>query len=702
MNNSVFTTRPTLSSQALFLEQKMILAKQLHQQGKLEDAKKGYQALLKIQPKNAQALHGLGLISFVQKKYQEALKYLNQAIQIEQDIHYLNNRGTIYFELKKYPEAQKDYKQALNIQADFQDAQFNLANLYSETNRTSEALKIFDEIIQKQTNHIEALYNRGNTYKRNQQLKEAVIDYGRVVEIMPGHINAHLNRGNAYLGLEELDLALASYDKALDFHPDFIEALVSRSNANALKKNYDLVIQDCEKIIRLKPDHKESYFALANALKDKLFFHDAIAWYQKALALDENYYDAIINLANTLRRLKHFDEAALYYSRAVQLQPNSADAYSNLGNILHDLKRTDLAIDAYAQALQIDPRSQRVHFNLANIFKELNQLDEALEQFDHVLSIDPENIEAQFAKGMIYLAQGKYQEGFKLYEHRWERESLVTKLRQYPQALWTGKESLDGKTILVYIEQGLGDTIQFSRLIPQLAQQGARVIFEVQKPLMGLMKQIEGVAELIAHKEALPIFDYYCPLLNLPSAIGMDVEHIPLAQGYLKSNTAYVDKWQNILGEKTKPRVGLVCSGNAMHENDQNRSILLFDIIPYLPQEFEYITLQKEMREADRQLIQKYPLFKSYGDELDNFDDTAALCELMDIVISVDTSVAHLSGALAKKTFLLVPYCPDWRWMLTRQDSPWYQSMKIYRQEFMNSWQSTFTQLAKDLKKELL
>jgi tetratricopeptide (TPR) repeat protein len=691
-----------MNQQELYLAQKLAQAKQLHSQGNLDEAQKAYLSILKLQTKNPEALHGLGLITYVQKKYQESIKYMNQAIQIHADESYLNNRGTVYFALKKYTEAEMDYKKALRLKPGFADAEFNLANLFSEINRSKEALDIYDLLIQRNPNDIEALYNRGNTYSRIKNFQEAILDFNQVIALQPNHINALLNRGNAYLGLEDLDLAIASYSQAIELQPNYVEALLSRANSYLAKKLHDLARQDFLKVIQLKPNHKESYFSLGNVYKDTFYFHDAAACYQQAIAIDENYYDALTNLANTLRRLKAFDEAAVYYSRAVQANPNSPEPYSNLGNILHDLKRTDLAIDAYLKSLEIEPNYKRGLYNLGNIFKELNQLEEALKQFEFILSTNPSDIETHFARGMVLLTLGRYKEGFKLYEYRWQRESLITKLREYEQPLWTGHESLEGKTILIYIEQGLGDTIQFGRLMPELEKRGAKVLFEVQKPLVNLMKQIRGVSEVIPYQDELPQFDYFCPLLSLPAALELDVQTIPLAKGYLQANSEYVSKWQNILGEKTKPRIGLVCSGNPQHENDQNRSILLFNIIPHLPKEFEYITLQKEMREVDRELIKKYPLFKSYGDHLENFDDTAALCELMDIVISVDTSVAHLSGALAKKTFLLIPYCPDWRWMLERTDTPWYDSMKIYRQEFSNDWTSTFTKLAQDLKKELL
>lgn len=689
------------TNQALiYLQNQYGQAMEFHQKGRLDDAEKIYLSIIKLQPKYANAMHGLGLIELGRGKYQESIKWFNQAIKIEKNAAYLNNRGSAYFELKKMSEALADYQASLKLQPDYLDAQYNLANLLSSINKNEEAIAAYKKILQKDPHQKDALFNRGNAYKKLKKYQEALDDYQRVLQLEPNNMKALLNSGNTFLALEDLEKAIKSYDQLLEINPSYSEVVLGRANALILQKKYDLAIDAYKKHILLKPDEKESYYGLGNALKDTLKFEDAIYCYKIAIEKDPSYFDALTNLGNTLRRVKRFDEAAIYFSKAVEAKPDDPDAYSNLGNILHDLNRTDLAIDAYAQALVISPKDVRANYNIGNIYKELNQFEEAIKQLEHVLTINPDDIETQFAIGMMLLTLGKYKEGFTLYEKRWVRESLIEKPRKYPQALWTGTQSLEGKTILIYIEQGLGDTIQFCRLLYQLKNRGAKIVFEVQKSLMGLMKQIECVDQIIAYKEEFIDFDYYCPLLSLPHYLNLELENIPLAQGYLKPLPEYVKKWQEKLGPQIKPRIGLICSGNRMHENDQNRSILLFEIIPYLPQEFEYVTLQKEMRDVDRQLIEKYPLFKSYGDELDSFDDTAALCSLMDIVISVDTSVAHLSGALGKKTWLLLPYSPDWRWMLDRKDTPWYHSMKIYRQKQMKNWNPVFAQVGLDLKQE--
>ena len=263
--------------------------------------------------------------------------------------------------------------------------------------------------------------------------------------------------------------------------------------------------------------------------------------------------------------------------------------------------------------------------------------------------------------------------------------------------MWLGSQSLQDKTILLHAEQGLGDTIQFCRYASLVAKLGAKVILEVQRPLLGLLKNLDGVSQIIARGDALPEFDYQSPLLSLPLAFKTQLHTIPSALRYLAGDSEKVLAWQARLGEKTKPRVGLVWSGNLEHKNDHNRSLSLSQVLPYLPSSCQYICLQKELRNADQAILAQHPHIQFFGDALEDFTDTAALCDLMDVVISVDTSVAHLAAALGKPTWVLLPFSPDWRWLLDRKDSPWYPSAKLYRQERIGDWNGVLSRVREGL-----
>ncbi len=304
-------------------------------------------------------------------------------------------------------------------------------------------------------------------------------------------------------------------------------------------------------------------------------------------------------------------------------------------------------------------------------------------------------------KSLLLLLQGDFENGLPLYENRWgsEKVSQIAGKRFFDKPTWLGVEALQGKTILLYGEQGLGDFIHFCRYAKLVADFGAKVVLEAPESLAGLVENLEGVSQVVVKGEELPPFDYQCPLLSLPLAFQTNLDTIPNQRRYINLDN-YPNKiieWKARLGSKLKLKVGLVWSGNPDHKNDHNRSLLLQDMIPFLPNGFEFISLQKEVRALDKLTLDSNSHILSFAGHLNDFIDTAALIDNLDLVISVDTSVAHLSGALGKKTIILLPSMPDWRWLLDREDSPWYPSVKLYRQSTVNDWNSVLERVRVDL-----
>src|SRR5712671_5226185 len=299
---------------------------------------------------------------------------------------------------------------------------------------------------------------------------------------------------------------------------------------------------------------------------------------------------------------------------------------------------------------------------------------------------------------MALLLKGNIEQGFELYEWRWKTEKSKKDHRNFMQPLWLGQEALQDKTILLYSEQGLGDTIQFCRYARLVADRGANVVLEVPKPLLGLLQGLAGVSEVVEMGLPLPAFDFHCPFPSLPLAYKTTLDTIPNPVAYLQSRRDKFEFWAKKLGEKTTTRVGLVWSGSTSNKHYHDRSLDLELLLPHLPGKYDYICLQKELREVDRVPLRSSSI-RFFGDELNDFTDTAALCDLMDVVISIDTSVAHLSGALGKATWVLLPYVAAWRWLLDRDDSPWYPSVRLYRQNSENNWNSVFESVKGDLLK---
>lgn len=385
------------------------------------------------------------------------------------------------------------------------------------------------------------------------------------------------------------------------------------------------------------------------------------------------------------------------FQAAFALEPYNPVILNNRGVCYFSLDLFEDAINCYKKAIGLDPRYLEAHNNLGNALVRLFQHEEAFLCYDQALALDPAYVEAYWNKALALLQLGRFTEGWVLHESRWAKPSFQPIVRNFPQPIWDGSFSIAGKTLLLHAEQGLGDTLQFVRYVELAKALGARVVLEVQAPLVSLLDGFRAVDELVSQGETLPPFEYHCPLMSLPLAFQTTLSSIPCVVPYLKPSLEKERFWAEKLPPTSQLRVGLVWSGDPRHQNDKHRSIPLADLMAALPQGCSYVSLQSEIRDSDSQALEVRDQLVHFGSELKDFSDTAALCAQMDVVVSVDTSVAHLSGALGKPTFLMLPYNPDWRWLLERADSPWYPTMQLYRQAQLGSWQSALEKVSADL-----
>ena len=437
-----------------------------------------------------------------------------------------------------------------------------------------------------------------------------------------------------------------------------------------------------------KPHNNEIDALWEQALELHKLSHDEEAQklYEKLLTIQPHAH-AYYNLGTIFQKQEKLEEAIVMYEKAIALHLEHANVYYNLGVILKEQNRLDEAIVLYEKAIVLNPNHANSYTNFGNILKDQNRLTEAMTRYEKAIALNPNNTNAQVNKSLILLLKGNLLEGFALYEKRWE-----TLKRNVSKPVWQGDGvSLRGKTLLLYSEQGLGDTIQFCRYSEQVAQLGCTIILAVEKTLLPLMRQLKGVSHVVERGTALPPFDYHCSLLSLPFAFKTTLESIRSLKSYLVADAQKMEYWSNRL-KSQNPKIGLVWSGSKTYTGDSYRSIPLEELLKYLPGGFEYICLQKEVRQSDQTALDNSNI-RFLGEELNDFEDTAALCATMDLVISVDTGVAHLSAALGKKTFVLLPFAPDWRWMLERNDSPWYPTMRLFRQDAIEDWAGALIEL---------
>jgi tetratricopeptide (TPR) repeat protein len=574
--------------------------------------------------------------------------------------------------------------------------QFEEAVALHRQGRLPQAQAIYKAILEAHPRHHDALHLLGVAAYQdgNYQIAADLID--RAIELNPDNAAYYCNRGNALQEQRRFPAAVADYDKAIAIKPDYALAHCNRGNALKAMKQFHAAVASYDQAIGVNPNFAEAHSYRGTALRELKQLDAAVASYDRAIAIKPDYAEAHGDRGNVLRELKHMDAAVASYDRAIAIKPDYAEAFYNRGNALKETAQLDAAVASYDRAIAINPDYAEACFNRGNALKEKALLNAAVASYDQAIAIKPDYVTACWNRSLALLLNGELERGWEAYEWRWEEPDHKKFLRGFIRPLWLGESSLHGKTILLHGEQGLGDTIQFCRYSPLVAAQGARVIIEVPKALVAIMQGLDGVSRVVEHGKALPAFDYHCPMLSLPLALKTRLETIPNSVPYLHGDKGRIELWKSRLGVQTRPRIGLAWSGSMAHKNDRDRSIALSLMLPYLPSNFEYVSLQREVRDVDIPALQASQI-RHYGDEINDFADTAALCELMDVVVGVDTSAAHLSGALGRPTWILLPHIPDWRWMLGRDDSPWYPSAKLYRRGRDVDWAEVLDRVKSDL-----
>jgi tetratricopeptide (TPR) repeat protein len=425
---------------------------------------------------------------------------------------------------------------------------------------------------------------------------------------------------------------------------------------------------------------------------------------EQSLSLYPQQPSALSNVANGLSAIGRKAEALEKYEQAIALFPDYTDAHYNRGNLLLESRRYAEALASYDRALEIQPDYVLAHYNRALALKELGRFQESLASNDAAIALKPDYAEAYWNKALTHLLLGDYSTGWRLYEWRWQRESGSASRQTYknlPRPLWLGETPLAGKTLLVTCEQGLGDMIQFCRFLPIVARQARMVMVETPPSLLPLLQTLEGNFQWIPEGGEVPDFDLHCPLMSLPLALGIRLETVPAESPYLHVNPERQSLWRARLGPAAGGRIGLAWSGSSRHDHDYKRSLCLDQLRPLLQLPLDFHVLQKDIRAEDESLLSEFPNLTLHRDQLHDFADAAALTEAMDLVISVDTSIAHLSGALDKPVWVLLPQVPDFRWLLDRPDSPWYPTARLFRQPERGAWDAVIHDVQVSLKRWL-
>jgi tetratricopeptide (TPR) repeat protein len=549
-----------------------------------------------------------------------------------------------------------------------------LASRNHQAGNLQAAEQLFLQILQADASHAEAHFQLGNIALRQRKPVEAASFYRRALEIRQDDAEAHCNLGLAFAAQGKLEEAVDQFREAL----------------------------------RLNPKSAEAHNNLGVSLRSLGKSDEAMDCFQSAIGANPGFAEAQGNLGNALNDRGQLDEAVDHYRQALRLNPNNANVHNNLGGVLQRQHLLEEAIAHYGHALRIKPHHAAAHRNLGLALQTLGNLENALAHFQQAIGIQPSMAEAHHDRALLWLLQSNFEQGWPEYEWRFNLPRRGR--RPFPKELWDGSP-LEGKTILLHAEQGLGDTLHFIRYVPLVTQMGGSVIVECQPALLQVLATAPGLDRLVARGSPLPCFDVHAPLLSLPGIFHSTLATLPAEVPYLYAKPELVERWKRELADLApRPsshvpgfKVGIAWQGNPEFLGDHNRSIRLahFSRLAQVSG-VQFISLQKgpgieqlRNQESNKPILD----FSNVLDEDSGpFMDTAALMKCVDLVISADTAVAHLAGALGVPVWVALPQVPDWRWLLDRDDSPWYSTMRLFRQRQPGNWEDVFVRIAANLR----
>jgi tetratricopeptide (TPR) repeat protein len=587
----------------------------------------------------------------------------------------------------QYAAAEPIYRQVLRAAPGEPDTLLLLGILLHQTGRALEALPLLEQARDIVPKSAAVHYHLGVAMQSAGRPAEAVLaSFDRALALQPNDAATMIQRGVVLGVVNRPAEALASFDNAISLQPHDADAHSNRAAALLALKRYDEGLASAERALAIRPNHVG---ALANQGRLLLALGrpaDALRSVDQALALHPGHAPARANRYRALLVLNRYDEIL----REIEpvLQQGHADTSTMLLGVsaLCGASRFDDALALADRLLAITPLSPAALVDKAVVLEEMGRHQEALGYYERALDHDPDHVIAHINIAICRLRLGDLQAGWAEHEWRWRRLGPIGSRYDRAATLWVGQTPIVGKTILLHAEQGFGDTIQFCRYATIVASRGARVVLEVQSPLQRLLTSLAGPEAVIARGEQPPPHDLHCPLMSLPLACGTTQKNIPAAPSYLHAASDEVTVWRQFLGEATTPRIGLVWAGNPAKPKDHRRSIPLTRLRPLLDVGCSFYSLQTEVREEDAAQLASWPSIIQCGNALVDFAETAALITALDLIISVDTSVAHLAGALGKPVWVLLPYLPDWRWGLHADASPWYPSARLFRQPRPSDW----------------
>ena len=680
----------------------------LQRQGRFPEAEVVFRQVLANEPRNAQALHLLGVTVGRMGRHQEAVTHITAATRADPSNPYFHtNLGHALIEVGRNADAVKSFDRAVHLKPELAPAYRGRGIAQARLDQGEAALSSFRMVAQLAPNDAQAQNDLGVLLERMRQPVEALEHFGRAITINPYHPEAHHNRGQVEMLLGRYAEALASFETASKLQPRNAAVVASHGNALRALRRPAEALEHYDRALALNSEHPDIHHNRALALVALDRWDEALEGLDRALALAPNAFGLHFHRGVVLGQMERYEESAANFDRALALEPTSVESLNNRGVALEQLQRPTEAIESFDRAIALRPNYLEALANAGNTLKGVGRFPEALDRFDRALAIATDHPPSQWGKSLLKLTLGELEAGWPLYEARLHLEHLRAYQRNLTVPRWSGAEPIDGKTLLVHAEQGIGDTLQFVRYIPLLEQRGAHVVLEVP-PVLGelLRSSFKMRGSLILQGEPRPAVDFHCPLLSLPLAFQTRLDSIPDGVPYVAADAAAVSAWRERLGALPGLKIGLNWQGHVGSEKQpwvRGRSFALAAAAPLanVPG-VTLVSLQKAAAAEQRQAVEFGQAIQQLTDPLDTspaaFMETAALMGALDLVITSDTSTAHLAGALGIPAWVVLHKVPDWRWLLERADSPWYPGVRLIRQRTEGDWAEVFERVAADVR----
>jgi Tfp pilus assembly protein PilF len=683
----------------------LALGLQYHRAGQLAQAEQMYRRVLETDADNADALCHLGGLYLAQGQLGEAVAVLQQVMQLRPDsVELGNDLGVVFAQQGKLDQAVARFRQVIQSRPDYADAYNNLGIVLSQQGKLIEAVSSYQQALRIKADYAEAHSNMGLALGSLGQLPEAIAAHQRALEIKPDFTSAANNLQAAFGAHQRLNQNMADFRMSHWYMPDEPDAYNELGLALKTQGRLTEAIASFQEALRLRPDFAEAHNNLAVVFKERGNWDEAVASLRHALALNPDFAEAHNNLGTMLESAGNLDEASACYQQALSRKPDFAEAHNNLGIILDKQGEYADALTHYQRALALKPDYPDAHHNLGTLLVDQGKLSEGVASYERALQLKPDYVEAHLGRAQAWLQMGDWERGWPELEYRWQRKSFPP--RPFHQPLWEG-ESLADRTILLHAEQGLGDSIQFIRYAPLVKQRGGFVIVECQDGLLPLLATCPGIDRLVTSGSELPYFDIHAPLVSLPRIFRTTLATVPADVPYLFADPELVEHWRQELAPGpsfpnsslgTRAMIGVAWQGNPGHTNDRHRSVPLVSFEPLARLDgVRLFSVQKGPGTEQLASARERFSLPDLGGQFRTFQDTAAVLKNLDLVITVDSAVAHCAGALGIPVWVLVPYAADWRWLLDREDSPWYPTMRLFRQKELGNWDEVFDRVLVDL-----